>query len=195
MILTTCGLFFGGIALQYKSLLILYLLCALPCGFGGLAIYQRLVFIHQLWFKKIGKQNIGTFSLLYFIFLFFYFFIFLFFYFFILYYFCFCCFYFLFCFICYLLFVICYLLFVICYFFPIAWSFNSHLDFFNILIFYFLCNFIILGAGVFGFAIGFWTVLFFLLSTPILKALPIHGVLYIYATLCPAVVLLPLLAG
>ena len=63
MILTTCGLFFGGIALQYKSLLILYLLCALPYGFGGLAIYQRLVFIHQLWFKKIGKQNVGTYVL------------------------------------------------------------------------------------------------------------------------------------
>ena len=113
MILTTCGLFFGGIALQYKSLLILYLLCALPCGFGGLAIYQRLVFIHQLWFKKIGKQNIGTFSLLYFIFLFFYFFIFLFFYFFIF------LFYIIFVFVVFtfyfVLFVICYLLFVICY--------------------------------------------------------------------------------
>jgi hypothetical protein len=59
MILTTFGLFCGGIALHFKNLYILYILCALPCGFGGLAIYQRLVFIHQLWFKKIGKQNIG----------------------------------------------------------------------------------------------------------------------------------------
>ena len=70
MLLTTIGLFFGGVALQYKNLYILYLLCALPCGFGGLGIYQRLVFIHQLWFKKIGKQNIGTLSnfFIYFIF-------------------------------------------------------------------------------------------------------------------------------
>jgi hypothetical protein len=65
MLLTTIGLFFGGIALQYKNLYILYFLCALPCGFGGLGIYQRLVFIHQLWFKKIGKQNIGKSSLLF----------------------------------------------------------------------------------------------------------------------------------
>lgn len=56
MILCTVGLFFGGIALQYKNIYILYFLCAVPCGFGGLGIYQRLVFIHQLWFKKIGKQ-------------------------------------------------------------------------------------------------------------------------------------------
>lgn len=58
--MTTFGLFCGGIALHFKNLFVLYFLCALPCGFGGLAIYQRLVFIHQLWFKKIGKQNIGT---------------------------------------------------------------------------------------------------------------------------------------
>ena len=58
--MTTFGLFMGGVALQFKSLYILYFLCALPCGFGGLAIYQRLVFIHQLWFKKIGKKSIGA---------------------------------------------------------------------------------------------------------------------------------------
>jgi hypothetical protein len=65
MLLTTIGLFFGGVALQFKNLYILYFLCALPCGFGGLGIYQRLVFIHQLWFKKIGKQNIGKLSFLF----------------------------------------------------------------------------------------------------------------------------------
>ena len=55
--------------------------------------------------------------------------------------------------------------------------------------------FLIKGAGVFGFAIGFWTVLFFLLSVPILKALPIHSVLYLYAAMCPCVVALPLFCG
>ena len=64
-----------------------------------------------------------------------------------------------------------------------------------VFLFFLTYFFVFLGAGVFGFAIGFWTVLFFLLSTPILKALPIHSILYIYATMCPVVVLLPLLAG
>ena len=99
MIMQTISLFFAGIALQFKSLFILYILFAIPAGFGGLAVYQRLVFIHMGWFKKIGRQH--------------------------------------------------------------------------------------LGAGIFGGAIGFWTVLFFLLSVPILQAMPIHSVLYIYATLCP----------
>ena len=99
MMVLTISLFFAGIALQFKSLFILYFLFAIPAGFSGLAVYQRLVFIHMGWFKKIGRQH--------------------------------------------------------------------------------------LGAGIFGGAIGFWTVLFFLLSVPILQALPIYHVLYIYATLCP----------
>ena len=99
MIMLTISLFFAGIALQFKNLYVLYILFTVPAGFGGLAVYQRLVFIHMGWFKKIGRQH--------------------------------------------------------------------------------------LGAGIFGGAIGFWTVLFFLLSVPILKALPIYHVLYIYAAICP----------
>jgi hypothetical protein len=38
----------------------IYIYRAVPSGVGGLFVYQRLVFIHQLWFKKIGKQNLGT---------------------------------------------------------------------------------------------------------------------------------------
>ena len=40
MIMCTIGLFFGGIALQFKNLYILYFLCAVPCGIGGLGIYH-----------------------------------------------------------------------------------------------------------------------------------------------------------
>ena len=104
-VICTVGLFLGGVSLQVQSLPLLYLGCAVPCGVGGLGIYQRLVFIHQLWFKRIGKQN--------------------------------------------------------------------------------------LGAGIFGFLIGFWTVLFFLLSTPILAALPVASVLYVYAAVCPLCMCLP----
>ena len=95
----TFGLFMGGIGLQFNNIYVFYILCTIPCGFGGLCAYQRLVFIHQIWFKSLNKQN--------------------------------------------------------------------------------------LGAGVFGFAIGFWTILFFLLSIPILQALPVHSVLYVYAAICP----------
>jgi len=104
-LMCTVGLFLGGVSLQVQSLPLLYLGCAVPCGFGGLGIYQRLVFIHQLWFKRIGKQN--------------------------------------------------------------------------------------LGAGIFGGLIGFWTVLFFLLSSPILAAFPVATVLYIYAAVCPVCMLNP----
>lgn len=197
MILTTFGLFCGGIALHFKNLYILYFLCALPCGFGGLAIYQRLVFIHQLWFKKIGKQNIGTYCNYSIVLTLFY----------ILNYFI------LFHFIIAFLYSLIYRV----YFYvsnmktkeinivakKIKFTYTctnitqtqQSILLILISIFVIWCYFIILGAGVFGFAIGFWTVLFFLLSTPILRALPIHSVLYIYATICPAVVLLPLLAG
>lgn len=38
-----------------------------------------------------------------------------------------------------------------------------------------------MGSGIFGFFIGLWTVVFFLISIPLLKTYPVHTVLYIYA--------------
>jgi len=106
VVLCTLGLFLGGVSMRLRSLPLLYVGCALPCGFGGLGIFQRLVFVHQLWFKRIGMAN--------------------------------------------------------------------------------------LGAGIFGGLIGLWTVVFFLLSTPILSALSVEQVLYVYAAMCPVFLFMPL---
>ena len=102
----TVGLFLGGVSLRLRSLPLLYLGCAVPCGFGVMGIFQRILFIHQLWFKRIGLAN--------------------------------------------------------------------------------------LGAGILGGFIGLWTVIFFLLSTPILAALPVEQVLYVYAAMCPVFLFMPL---
>ena len=60
MILWVVGLFLGGLSLQFKLLSLLYIGCALPCGLGALCIFQRLVFNHQLWFKRISNPNLGA---------------------------------------------------------------------------------------------------------------------------------------
>ena len=60
LVMTPFGLFMGGIALQYKQLYSLYILCALPCGLGFACVIQRAIFIHQLWYKRIQKADIGA---------------------------------------------------------------------------------------------------------------------------------------
>jgi len=107
LIVTVIGLFIGGIALNYKILWLLYVGCAVPCGVGSLMVFQRLIFNHQLWFKRIGQQN--------------------------------------------------------------------------------------LGSGLFGFGIGLWTAVFFLVSIPLLKSFSVGLILYIYAAVLAAAILWPLL--
>ncbi len=58
--LITLGLFLGGISVQYKMLWLLYVGCAIPCGLGAQLIFLRIVFSHQLWFKRINYQNFGS---------------------------------------------------------------------------------------------------------------------------------------
>lgn len=58
--LITIGLFLGGVSVQYKILWLLYIGCAIPCGFGAQLIFLRIVFSHQLWFKRINYQNFGS---------------------------------------------------------------------------------------------------------------------------------------
>lgn len=107
LVVTVAGLVIGGLALNYKILWLLYVGCCLPCGVGSLMVFQRLVFNHQLWFKRIGQQN--------------------------------------------------------------------------------------LGSGLFGFGIGLWTVIFFLVSVPLLEALSVGTILYVYAAVLLAATLWPLL--
>jgi len=58
--LTTIGFIFGSIALRYQLVWLLYVGCVIPCGLGGLLLYQRLVFNHQFFFKSINRHNIGS---------------------------------------------------------------------------------------------------------------------------------------
>jgi DNA-directed RNA polymerase subunit H (RpoH/RPB5) len=96
--LNSFGLIMGGISMQFKILWLLYIGCALCCGLGGILLYQRIIFNHQLWFNSIGRHNIG--------------------------------------------------------------------------------------AGIFGFIIGLWTIIFFLSSVPLLNRLAIWNVLYVYSGVC-----------
>ena len=50
-----------------------------------------------------------------------------------------------------------------------------------------------LGAGIFGFGIGFWTAIFFLISSPLLKLFSIDLVLYLYSGLLFLCIIWPLL--
>ena len=59
IIMTFIGLVLGGVAVRFRILWLLYVGCSIPCGVGSLMIFQRLVFNHQLWFKRISKQNLG----------------------------------------------------------------------------------------------------------------------------------------
>lgn len=54
------GFIFGSIALRYQLVWLLYVGCVIPCGVGGLLLYQRLVFNHQFFFKSINRHNIGS---------------------------------------------------------------------------------------------------------------------------------------
>lgn len=94
ILLTLVGLVLGGISLQYRILWLLYIGCAVPCGIGAICIFQRIIFNHQLWVKRVGYMN--------------------------------------------------------------------------------------LGSGFFGFTIGFWTAIFFLVSVPLLQHLEIQNVLHVY---------------
>ncbi len=58
--LITIGLLLGGISVQFKILWLLYIGCAVPCGLGAQCIFLRIVFSHQLWFKRINYQNFGS---------------------------------------------------------------------------------------------------------------------------------------
>ena len=53
------GLVLCAISLRYKILWLCYV-STVPTGIGSLMIFQRLVFNHQLWFKRIGKSNLGS---------------------------------------------------------------------------------------------------------------------------------------
>ena len=50
-----------------------------------------------------------------------------------------------------------------------------------------------LGAGIFGFGIGLWTAIFFLISSPLLKLFSIDLVLYLYSALLFLCIIWPLL--
>lgn len=106
VILTMIGFIFGSISLRYKLVWLLYVGCVLPCGVGGLLLYQRLVFNHQFFFKSINRHNIGS--------------------------------------------------------------------------------------GIIGFFIGMWTVIFFLLSVPLLNAVGVANVFLIYGAAIVVSMLFPL---
>lgn len=54
-------------------------------------------------------------------------------------------------------------------------------------------NEINLGSGIFGFFIGAWTVIFFLVSIPLLEMFPVHIVIYIYTGVIGILTLYPLM--
>lgn len=101
------ALYLGAISFQFQQLWLYYIGCTVPAGLGGLCVYRRLVFNHQLWYKHIHHQN--------------------------------------------------------------------------------------LGSGMFGFCIGVWTVVFFVVSIPMLTVFSIDKVMYIYATVVIPFLLYPLI--
>ena len=60
ILMTLVGLVLGAIALQHRLLWLLYAGCAVPCGLGALGIFQRVIFNHQLWVKRVGYMNLGS---------------------------------------------------------------------------------------------------------------------------------------
>ena len=59
LFICTAGLMLCAVSLRFKLLWLTYV-STLPTGIGSLCIFQRLVFSHQLWFKRIGKSNLGS---------------------------------------------------------------------------------------------------------------------------------------
>jgi len=60
LVLLVAGLLVGAASLYWKLLWLWYVGCASMCGLGELFIFRRLVFNHQLWFKRIGAASIGA---------------------------------------------------------------------------------------------------------------------------------------
>ena len=60
IILLTFGFCMGSIAVRYQMIWLIYIGCALPCGIGGLFVYQRVLFNHQFFFKTINRHNLGS---------------------------------------------------------------------------------------------------------------------------------------
>jgi hypothetical protein len=107
LFLIVLGLVLGCISLEYKQLWLWYAGCMVSCGIGELCIFRRVLFQHQLYFKKIGLEK--------------------------------------------------------------------------------------LGGGIFGFLIGFWTVIYVLIADPLLKRISVGLVLLVYALLMVVLVSIPLM--
>lgn len=107
LFLIAFGLVLGCLSLEYKQLWLWYAGCMLFCGIGELCIFRRVLFQHQLYFKKIGLEK--------------------------------------------------------------------------------------LGGGIFGFLIGFWTIIYFLIAEPLLKRISVGLVLLVYAFVMVVLVSIPLM--
>jgi hypothetical protein len=60
LILKSVGLFVGAYAMKIQSLSLFYVCSILPIGLGQMICFYRLLFNHQLWFKRINQQNLGS---------------------------------------------------------------------------------------------------------------------------------------